>query len=308
MSASFFGGARYMVVNGDITNYQGNHHQVGGNPEPSHDPLFNLLGASSLGAMHNAIPKQDMQLVDYGAPLAIVLEFEAWGSGVQRDKNVIWLTGPSDQISAASRSLIPFFYDGRHDEVHLAGTFFFDENDHGPSDPGSFVPTIAFQLAMWNKAVKAEIVEVLRSDPVILTSRVDWQWRKLVVDPIKAVGASRLPPGIVIIDSLCQCGDPSDQEQILDLISSCGPNFPIAFLITRSSELSRTSRAFKFSRICRKRVSAVDIQPYDEAALYNIHFGGKFRRGAFGRLSMALSNDAYGIYTITIIVSVASFD
>ncbi|KAF8650301.1 hypothetical protein AX16_005309 [Volvariella volvacea WC 439] len=215
--------------------------------------------------MHDAVAQQNTSLVtQLSAQLTILREFEKWSSHVDRHKNMIWLNGPSGSgKTTICRSLIHYFYDGKHSE--LAGAFFFDKHDEARNSGRAFAVTVAYQLAMWNEAVREKILEALKFNPAILTARLDWQWLKLVVEPIRAVSSERIPPAIVIIDALCQCNGPVDQGQILSLVSSDEPNSPLFFLIT-SSLGPRIITAFSTARIsnaCRRQIELDPIAPSD---------------------------------------------
>ncbi|KAF8651073.1 hypothetical protein AX16_004935 [Volvariella volvacea WC 439] len=236
VETSILENAHDVMIYGNLNNIQGDYKEYGGRTyDQGYLVLRALFDASSPEAMHNAIPQQDVSpITEHCTRLQVtaLLELKEWTRGTEQDKNIIGLHGPPHQISTISQSLIPFFYDGRHRERHLAATFFFDKDDTQRSSAERFVATIAYH-------------------GIGLT---EWQWRRLVVEPIMAIGADRLPFGIIIVDSLCQCDDSS--EQVLNLISSCGPDFPIAFLVTSSSErhVAGSLCAPKLAGRCRKQI------------------------------------------------------
>ncbi|KAF8661417.1 hypothetical protein AX16_001335 [Volvariella volvacea WC 439] len=84
------------------------------------------------------------------------------------------------------------------------------------------------------KAIGRKIYQVIEQDPEVLRSDVEVQWRQLIVETV--ISFHSLPPATMIIDGLDECGSTDDQRKILELVASCGPYFPISFLIASRPE------------------------------------------------------------------------
>ncbi|KAF8642450.1 hypothetical protein AX16_009486 [Volvariella volvacea WC 439] len=160
-----------------------------------------------------------------------------WVLNPHRSEKVLWLKGIAGTgKSMLSKKLANTFHDAGADSGgQLAASFFFLTEGPTRNHPGRFVVTIAYRLAVSFPDVGERIGAAIARDRTLLTAGISHQWVALVVKPVKDALGSTLP-AVIIIDGLDQCGSAEDQRQILSLISSCGPDFPIAFLITSRPE------------------------------------------------------------------------
>ncbi|KAF8647086.1 hypothetical protein AX16_006920 [Volvariella volvacea WC 439] len=243
MTSHILTGAHDISV-GRVTNVQGDYNHYVNVREGNQwdNPLGALLDASALNAMHDAPWQDDTGMLTTNPPSprhAITEELNSWAD---RDNQCngplcLWLTGPPGSGTTIARILAKYFQrKSVRRKCQLAAAFFFHRDDKTRNSIARFVPTIAYQLTIWNEEVKERILDVVKSYPTILRAGLDLQWQRLILEPLKGIDAGKLLPAVIIIDALCQCGALQDQTQLLRLMGSCGPNSPLAFLVTSSFE------------------------------------------------------------------------
>ncbi|KAF8644600.1 hypothetical protein AX16_008374 [Volvariella volvacea WC 439] len=211
---------------------------------------------------------------------AIISDIVSWIELAQREKNILWLFGPAGIGKSAIAKSTADRLDEKGSIAKVAGSFFFWRGDPSRNSLHHFVPTLAYQLTVFDERVGVEIDRVIDNHPLVLSTEIGVQWRKLIVEPVKAV--FNVPPAAIILDGLDECGDEKDQRKVLDLISSCGPDFPFAFLVTGRPE-THLQNAFKsqtLSALCRDPINLSECRNDDEmqifirssfSAIYNQH-------------------------------------
>ncbi|KAG1798054.1 uncharacterized protein HD556DRAFT_1440387 [Suillus plorans] len=121
-----------------------------------------------------------------------------------------WLHGPS----GTGKSVIAYTLASRcRQKNRLAGSFFFSHGHANCRNARSLVFALAYQLGLSQPQAKKKIVEVLGSDPGIISPSRDLreQFTRLLIEPLEA---DRHPPSkVFIIDAMDQC-----QDQVPELI------------------------------------------------------------------------------------------
>ncbi|KAF8641386.1 hypothetical protein AX16_010006, partial [Volvariella volvacea WC 439] len=158
---------------------------------------------------------------------AIMEDIIAWVEDEGWSGCILWLRGPAGIGKSAIAKTTAGRLDQENSRAKVAGSFFFFGGDPKRNSLSNFVPTIAYRLAVTIEEVGRKIYTVIKRDPGVLNADVAVQWRKLVVETVLAV--ADLPPAVIIIDGLDECGREKDQRMLLDLVTSCGAYFPIAF-------------------------------------------------------------------------------
>ncbi|KAF8654834.1 hypothetical protein AX16_003354 [Volvariella volvacea WC 439] len=196
-------------------------------------PLVDLVVAN---AMHTGKVRAEPLRCDPNTRRAVILDIISWVENRCQQCGVLWLLGPAGIGESAIAMTVAMELDQKKDsKAKIAGSFFFIVSDPQRNNFRCFIPTIVYQLAKCLKEVERAIDRVLGEDPKILEAELEVQWRKLVIETVKAV--PNIPPALIVIDGLDECGSPNDQRRILNLVSSCGPGFPLAFLIASRHEL-----------------------------------------------------------------------
>jgi hypothetical protein len=120
----------------------------------------------------------------------------------------------------------------------LAASFFFKRGAGDRSRITGLIPTLAYQLARSIPGTKQSIQFVLLDDgPTILHQSLENQFKKLIVDPIIALGKP-LPPMVVVIDALDECDDKDDIAKVIEILvhASRDSRLSVRFFVTGRAE------------------------------------------------------------------------
>ncbi|KAF8655854.1 hypothetical protein AX16_002937 [Volvariella volvacea WC 439] len=184
--------------------------------------------------MHTGKVRMDALECDPNTRQAIIEDIMVWTEDRRREQYILWLRGPAGIGKSAIAKTTADRLDRIDSNARIAGSFFFFRADPERNNLHRFVPTIAYLLAVTLEEAGSTIDKAIERDAEVLYADVGVQWRKLVVEPIMV--ASSILPALIIIDGLDECGTERDQRKLLDLLTSCGPRFPIAFLVTSRPE------------------------------------------------------------------------
>jgi hypothetical protein len=177
---------------------------------------------------------------------------------------IFWLSGLAGTGKTSVSHSIAEAYD--HEPSRVA-TFFFSRDQKARSEIRFLFQTIAFQLGNAYPALKQEISNVLE-DETILTSNLNVQFKKLILQPISALRDLFLSPMVVVLDALDECTkDAHDIEHPVSRIITLlvrelsDSKLPLKFLITSRPEQHIRSK-FE-SRLAESRTSPFSLHDVD---------------------------------------------
>ncbi|KAF8648778.1 hypothetical protein AX16_006173 [Volvariella volvacea WC 439] len=219
-------------------------------------------------AMHTGKVRADPLKCDPNTRQAVIEDIIVWIEDGERTHSILFLCGPAGIGKSAIAKTIADRLDELDSGAKVAGSFFFFKGDPQRSNLDKFVLTIAYQLSLALEEVGVVMDEVIEQDLQVLSADIAEQWKKLVVETVNAV--QKIPPAVIIVDGLDECGDESQQKMLLDLIASCGPHFPIAFLITGRPEphIVDCFNADPLFSFCRPTIDLADCKDYREMELF----------------------------------------
>jgi hypothetical protein len=124
----------------------------------------------------------------------------------------------------------------------LGASFFFSRNEESRKTARHFFPTLAYQLARYNRAFAADINGALEEDPGAAEHDLRQQFYSLIAKPLR----SALLQGhtiVLVVDALDEC-EAIDTERILALLANEIPQMPRlkVFVCDRPSRATHPER------------------------------------------------------------------
>ncbi|KAF8652891.1 hypothetical protein AX16_004079 [Volvariella volvacea WC 439] len=258
-TAHLFNGGNVFNESGSIMTCVGDGNMIYYTQAPQHydqrarDSLRMMVVQS---AMHTGDVRADPLGCHEETRQAILSDVITWIEDRYRERGVLWLCGPAGIGKSAIAKTTADRLDLESSKGQVAASFFFWRGDPHRNNLLRFVSTIAYQLAICFERVGKVIDKAIERDRLVLSADMAVQWKKLIVDPIKEAYTPDDPPAVIIIDGLDECGNESDQRAVLNLIASCGPDFPLAFILASRPEVHivNSFEAEPLSSLCRPRI------------------------------------------------------
>ncbi|KAG8999785.1 hypothetical protein FRB94_005918 [Tulasnella sp. JGI-2019a] len=124
---------------------------------------------------------------------------------------------------------------------NLGATLFFVKDYTDRRDAVNFYPTIAYQLASLIPSFQDKLVKAVEANPGVHRSGLSAQFTELIIEPLQdAIDAPALL--VFVFDSLGECGDIPDAQELLKLlacaIKQLPPRLRIRILMTSCPEIS----------------------------------------------------------------------
>ncbi|TFK19136.1 hypothetical protein FA15DRAFT_222422 [Coprinopsis marcescibilis] len=161
----------------------------------------------------------------------------------------------------------------------VAATFFFSASDPTRNNLQSFIPTIAYQIALSNKSDPALgncIFCAVDRDPSIFKRSIECQLEELIIKPLREtfpqgyveLFSSPSFPHLISIDGLDECVDRKSQTQLLRIISTMFINNRLPFKILLASRPERPLQAAILgdSGYMKTKTQVINLNDYDASA------------------------------------------
>ncbi|KAJ7196470.1 hypothetical protein GGX14DRAFT_574797 [Mycena pura] len=148
---------------------------------------------------------------------------------------ILWLHGPA---GAGKSAIAQSICQKLEEEARLGASFFFKRGHSSRGHAKRLCATIAYQLALLLPDMKRHISQSVENDPSLVDKSLEIQLQKLIIEPLRQMGATATPGLVVVIDGLDECKDPNIQQRILLLISRAvdKQQLPIRFLVASRPE------------------------------------------------------------------------
>lgn len=118
----------------------------------------------------------------------------------------------------------------------LGASFFFSRSDDSRKTALTFFPTIAYQLAYYDKAFADKIDQALLRNPDVVEKMPINQFSILIMEPLKEAFAMVGDPILIVVDALDECEH--DGDAILKIFADSIKNMPrLKIFITTRPEL-----------------------------------------------------------------------
>ncbi|KIJ91647.1 hypothetical protein K443DRAFT_31381, partial [Laccaria amethystina LaAM-08-1] len=185
-------------------------------------------------ASHNSSERESAAACLPGTCEDVLDRVYTWADS-RTDNTVCLVYGPLGSGKSTLATTIAEKYDR---ENRLAGTFFFSgDPSHDPERRSldRFVATIAYQNSISHPNVKKKVIQVLDSDPAILSKSLEIQFDNLLVSPFRRPFLYP-PPMIVVIDAINECHGPLQMFIKILADKYCESPPPIRFFVTSRPE------------------------------------------------------------------------
>ncbi|KAJ7028929.1 hypothetical protein C8F04DRAFT_48621 [Mycena alexandri] len=146
-----------------------------------------------------------------------------WLAGDSAAQPICWLHGPA---GAGKSAIMQTLCRRLQDQRRLGGAFFLKRHHPTRGNAKALFATLAYQLALNNRDLKALISESVERDPSLVGRDMHVQFHQLLVEPCRSFDS---PPQILLIDGLDECEDEAIQQQMLWLIGSAARQYPSKF-------------------------------------------------------------------------------
>jgi hypothetical protein len=150
------------------------------------------------------------------------------------DQPICWVNGSAGSgKSAIARTVASMCEEGGL----LGASFFFLRGAGGRSSITHFISTLAYRLAYAVPATSPYIEDVLRKDRDIHQRSLQYQLRKLIIEPIRSV-AGLVRPTVIIVDALDECDNGEEISKFIEILISAAQDraLPLRFFFTSRVE------------------------------------------------------------------------
>ncbi|KAJ7469898.1 hypothetical protein B0H11DRAFT_1812970 [Mycena galericulata] len=216
-------GGTFYNVSGDNV-----HHDRG-------DPGMAILHrAATLDALYNSAESFPQPRCHPETRTKILDNLYRWATGAFGNGSILWLYGPA---GAGKSAIMQTLSRRLQDAGRLGGSFFFKRGHRTRGNAKVLFVTLAYQLAIHNRRLKALISKTVEDDPTVVARHMDDQFFELIARPCQSLNDDQ--PHILLIDGLDECEQQSAQREILRVVSKAarGHTLRLKILIASRPEL-----------------------------------------------------------------------
>jgi len=149
------------------------------------------------------------------------------------ESSLCWLHGPA---GTGKSTICHTIAAKRQRAGRLAATFFFSRKKGAREDINRLIPTLAYQISEHIPSAQSHMQMVLRKERTLLSQSIEYQFQKLIAEPLMNLEAC--DRSLVIIDGLDEC---AARDRLLALVKQLGETFtdssaPLQFLLASRPE------------------------------------------------------------------------
>ena len=172
-----------------------------------------------------------------GTRVEVLEELEDWVHASPSHKSIYVLNGPT---GSGKSSIASHFARRVRERGHLGASIFFDCGVDDLSSPRLFFPTLAYQLAHFQDALRPHFITAVRGYPKLGRPQdAKYKGEHLVRWPLLAVRGHHAPV-VIVVDAVDECAEdtPGAISTMLQLLASCvrDVSFPLRILLTSVPE------------------------------------------------------------------------
>jgi hypothetical protein len=147
---------------------------------------------------------------------------------------VYWLTG----VAGSGKTTIAYtLAKSLAKRDRLGASFFCSRDQTSRSDLKQVLPTLAYQLAVFDSSFRVEIIALLTRNADIGHLNLQGQLRELIVRPLeKHTRRETYSSVVIVIDAFDECQDAYAAQRMLEMFAESIHDLPIKFFITSRPE------------------------------------------------------------------------
>ncbi|TFK31817.1 hypothetical protein BDQ12DRAFT_744934 [Crucibulum laeve] len=185
---------------------------------------------------------------------------------------ILWLNGPAGSGKSAISQTIAEHYAAQQ---KIAASFFFFRGAGQHSQIEHLIPTLAYQVSIFNQAAKSVLIDSMREEPNLHKQALYHQLDRLLIKPIQATGLE-LSKILIIINALDECDDKELISQFIAAIFTiCNVQLPFKLFLTSCFNQLIKKSVVKYLSLQSINATA-DIQLYLKSELSSL-YERKFR-------------------------------
>lgn len=155
-----------------------------------------------------------------------------WAEDTNSGK-IYWLNG----MAGTGKSAIAYSLCKQlESNLTLAASFFCSRQLEACRNVNLIIPTIAYRLARFSPPFRQALSRALEQTPDVHALKVSEQFRKLIIEPLKAKPHAKHADLVVVIDALDECDSKIGVEELLRVLILHTPEVPIKFIVTSRPE------------------------------------------------------------------------
>ncbi|KAJ7443544.1 hypothetical protein FB451DRAFT_93029 [Mycena latifolia] len=180
---------------------------------PGETGIHILHRAVALDALHDSAESFPQPRCHPETRTKMLDDLYKWATSATSTCPIRWLYGPA---GAGKSAIMQTLCVRLQDAGHLGGSFFFKRGHTTRGNAKVLFATLAYQLALHHRELKAQISRSVEIDPSVVARGIDVQLHRLIVEPCKRL--KNATPLILILDGLDECENRRAQLEILRLI------------------------------------------------------------------------------------------
>jgi hypothetical protein len=162
--------------------------------------------------------------------------------GSESSPSVLWLSG----LAGTGKSTIARTIAGKvNRDGQLAGSFFFSRDNEERRSLPRIVPTIVYQIALWNEGLRSAICNAINASPDVAEKGMSQQVDLLMIRAMRGLTLSSSIRGLLVLDALDECDKAGGVEggSLLPLLMGALAKLPfrLKILVTSRPEYSITT-------------------------------------------------------------------
>ncbi|TFK32911.1 hypothetical protein BDQ12DRAFT_616246, partial [Crucibulum laeve] len=203
------------------------------------------------GASHDSHERCDPPQCYSETGAAVVNFILLWVQDRQRASSIMWLHGP---LGAGKSTIAQRVAEECEYTRMLCSTFFFSRKTPRRDSSKYLIATITYQMIHSIPELERPVIDAIARDPALLSSTLQSQIHRLIVDPILVLMSKdewpKYSPQLIIIDGLDECEDAEIQLLILEVISDMLITFPVPLCFLVASRIEKAiKREFNTDRM-----------------------------------------------------------